>query len=420
MLTALALLLPTNYAPNSDAWNGLNYLEITAQEAKVDLKMTDRLDWDLVRPSKPLIFLAPGDRDNAFNVMDYVLDGGHAVVALEPGSRSPIARLFGVRHVTPPLIHDSYYRDHPAFPQLQAEGEHFLWYNVDQIVLNHPTALTVDPAIRGAVQRHIGFAEPNQSFALEVHRGAGSILFLSDASVFINDMQRLSYGDKQLAANVFRYFCGGDSCEVLVVPPWATETGEYQAEVGGLGGIEQIFARAVEELNALAAPANESLSNRTGVVALALGLLFALSLGAAALLVLGPLPHLSWVRRARRRTPHTELWAHALADSKTQADFTLAAAALGQRTIRRVRELLPKNARVHAGRKALAQEIGARCGDEHAARAARCFERFDASQKAGASGPHPMTVTALSEFEQLWNDSEQVIKALRQSNNARG
>ncbi|HIA00834.1 MAG TPA: hypothetical protein EYN66_02805, partial [Myxococcales bacterium] len=298
LCTLLLAAPPQNYAPGSDAWNGLEYLKTTAAEAKVSIEMPDELDWTKVQLRQTLLFVAPGSRIQGKQIVNFVTDGGHVIVALEAGGGAELLRAFGVKLSPKPVIHDNYYRDHPAFPRLLPSNEHFLWFNVEDIVLNHPTSFQIDPIISDNIEAPIRFAEPSQAFAVELFRGSGNILFVSDASIFINDMQRRSYGNKQLAANLFRYYCSGAECRLTIIPPWAEESGHYLAQgLNTLEGVQNLFGRAVEELNALSEPTNESLSSKVGSQWLTLGLLLSLFVGALGMLWLENKTMQPWLQK---------------------------------------------------------------------------------------------------------------------------
>jgi hypothetical protein len=334
---------------------------------------------------------------------------------VESSAAAPLLAYFGVQLSEGPAIHDTFFSDHPAFPRLLPQGDHFLWFNVEELVLNHPTALHLDPTQTNTVEAPIRFAEPNQAFALEVFRGSGSVLFLSDASIFINDMQRYSYGDKQLVANLFRYYCEGSSCDVTVIPPWAREIGTYHPEgADSIAGIEHLFARAVEELNAQSVPTNESLSNRNGVYWLTLGLLFSLFAGAVSLFWLrGERPQ-RWVQPNLARPTHAEIWAKALAAAQQNADFTGPISALGYRFFGNLRELMgvDLNQADKDTQARFLRSIQEQCSEEVANKARTCILAFEKARKAAERAPHPMAVTSLQQFEQLWDDAQDVIFAL--------
>ena len=89
-----------------------------------------------------------------------------------------------------------------------------------------------------------------QGLIREVRFGAGALLAVGDPSIFLNAMLRRFYGNKQLAANMMRYFCVSDPCTVTLVVPGTTITGRYRAGIGKLGEFPRILDEAVSLINA--------------------------------------------------------------------------------------------------------------------------------------------------------------------------
>ena len=424
-----ALLLTTgggDFAPESDLWNGLSYVNTTAREAKVGLSIETELDWTRVDRDDILVFLNPGDGIRPDDVVNFVLDGGHAIIALDIGADDAVARAFGVQLSARAVVHDLYYRDHPGFPMLARPGAgsresakdedlHFLWFNVEEIILNHPGALEVTGRARrrGSAELILEFAEPGQALVAEVQRGRGYAMFVSDASLFINDMQRHAYGDKQLVANFMRYYCDGDDCRTRLIVPGAKVRGRYGPPgLDSLAGIREITAQAIEELNALVAPAGRWLSSRDVISLLALGLVALLVLGG----VLLPWPRtpnrFPWQSRARYRSSSVDYWVAALSTARAKADFGAASKALRARLERacQARSLSLD------GRDALIAALRGEA-DENAARAAaRCLDVFEAGDAAAAASPRPGSRRITDRrFEQLFIDTQLVIQTLERS-----
>lgn len=438
-LAALTLLVPGDFDAESGAWNGVRYLATTAAEAKVGpgcpdacrpLTVLSELDWSTVKATDVLIFVQPTSGVDSEELLEFVHDGGTAIVAVDRGTSDSLVRAFGLRMAEGPVIHDDYFRDHPAFPRVSApavcsqgrsqaelpEGCHFLWYNVRAranaprdygLVLNHPAALTIDPDARDRWERSviIPFAEPQQAFAVEVQVGSGYALFLSDASVFINDMQRRAYGDKQFVANVMRYYCE-DNCDVKIVLPGTAVGGRYPSRSRrGLGGLEEIFAVGIEELNDLGARVNVWLGTESTLVALAVILLALLLLALGVLPWPSGIPRPVWQTQARYRSSHVDYWVQALSRARSSADFSQAALALADRFDRAT----------------------GRAGGAGASPAAlRCVQTFNkvrarSSNKVGvgvddatahAATEWPEWRMDLEEFQRLWMDCETVLNQL--------
>lgn len=433
LMTTTLLMAAPDFDPQSGAWNGLRYLFTTAEEAKVDLVVaTDRqIDWSVVDTEQVLILVMPDDGVLPKELVEFIHDGGHAIVVVDLGADEAVLEAFGLRLVDAPVVHDAYFRDHPSFPRFPPpggaatahatlEGEqgdadaapHFLWFNVEELVLNHPAAIRVDEDYRGPAhpQVLIEFAEPGQAFAIEVGVGGGYALFLSDASALINDMQRHAYGDKQFAANVLRYYCE-EQCGAILLLPGTTGVGRYpSARRRGLGGLEQLFAVAIEELNGLAEAGNRWLGSREVLFGLVVVVLASLGIGLMLLPWPRPTPNPAWVARGGYRHSHTDYWVSALGRARSTADFSAAATALGGLFLRRLEGHLQVPSHDLEGEDvaALAAQIGRKApGTEEVA--LRCLRTFNKVRPHPAGGRGPRERLGVSEFERLYNECETVL-----------
>ena len=357
MALALSLASPgQDFDPQSNEWNGMSYLSTTAKEAEVTLQFPDTFSWESVGPTDVLFFANPSDAVSPDTLLNFVKDGGRMVIALDGGATDAVPSRFGLMVDEKAVIHSTYYRDHVRFPLLSADSTHFLWFNVREVILNHPVALRLDPGRKESlnIEPIIDFHEPGQFFAVEWSYGEGRALFLSDASILINEMQQRSYGSKQLTANVLRYYCNTaqqDGCTVLFVSPSATIVGEYLGDhKPGLDNLEMVFAKAVDKLNGQSARINAWLSDALrhetvlwGLLAVFVFVLFLLRRRREA-------DRLTWllVEGTRRSAP--QVAAKALALRRTGADFRRPALVLVRRVVDRLEKLLPSDMHALAGR----------------------------------------------------------------------
>jgi hypothetical protein len=338
-ILAAAVAMGGDFDPSSKAWNGTGYLETTAREARVIVTLApDELDWSTVDREESLLLLAPGPQTDIAALRTFVSDGGHLVVALDRGSDPALAEAFGLRLLSEPVIHDDYFEDHPGFPRISPPAEdgvkpHFLWYNVNSVVLNHPTALAIADSVGRRAPAHvlIPFAEPDQAFAIEVQLGDGYALFVADASIFINEMQRQAYGDKQFVANVLRYYCE-DLCATLAVGPNAVHRGTYRPATGtGFGGLGRVLKLAVDEINELVAGLGKHLGAEEMLFALSVSLLGILLFGSGLLPWPRAVQPFEWQNGPTGRPSDVAYQARALARARDRADFSAPARALMER-----------------------------------------------------------------------------------------
>ncbi len=346
------------FSASDGQWNALGYLGVTATEARVELVTLvpgkDRFDWSTL-PSggdeRPVLLFLGSRRIDADALTDFLDDGGDVIVAVDVAPPDAALEALGLRVSPEGVAHDRFHREHPAFPELTrpreltSDEQRFLWYNVESIVLNHPVALVIDTA-RDARRRGgpatplASYSEPERHAAVEVRRGAGIALILADASLFIDEMQQRSYGDKQLVANALRYHCAEPPCRgaqpcpprpcrVIVIPEGVAHIGQYAGtRVTSVASFERFFGRAVDALHALAVDGN----SQVGIPLVLRWTTRALTL-ALAVTVLGVL--FVFASPKARARPSVRLWggepldrAAALLRDRHSADYSRPARAL--------------------------------------------------------------------------------------------
>ncbi len=356
---------PGGPARGDEAWDGIGYLETTAREARVELTLRSPLDLSRLEPDDVVFAIAPSDALLSALAV-FVEDGGAAVILLEANASEGALAEYGVAPEAEPRA-NRYHLDHPGFPVLEAPlpdepgprgslDPHFVWYNVKEVILNHPVGLRPlsPPPPRTTVAPLIGFSgglrsrssdgtprhdapllalspeEAKASFVVEVAFGRGRALLVGDSSLAINDMQRHAYGDKQFVANLLRYFCGPEECRVLGVAPGGPVVGAYESRHGKrFFGLEGAVDKGLVALNDLATMANAALATpRTATTLRWLGLAAALLLAGVLAGRLAPRPLAPAAPQVEPAPPDSETWARALVAGGRSASFDRPARAL--------------------------------------------------------------------------------------------
>lgn len=239
LVAASTLASASEYTSSNADWHGLGYLEVTAREARVTLDAQPVLDWGVVTPKTNLLILYPSSPPPAGPLMSFLKEGGEVIIADDHGASGELLEALGVERVSPSLsMHGAFHGEGTAFPIFKATRDHFLFYNVDSVVGNHPSALT------GAGVPVLSFEAPGEHLVIEVAVGKGRALVLADPSLLLNDMLRSFYGNKQFAANLLRVFCDADPCVVKVLGPKVEYRGTYQPATAGFRRFNQRFNEA--------------------------------------------------------------------------------------------------------------------------------------------------------------------------------
>ena len=284
LLWAAALGAPEvhaeDYSRSEDAWNGVGYLITTGQEARVNVTLSPTLDLSRLRPSDVLMWLYPQARMPVDDLTQFVREGGRMVLADDVGAGDVMFDALGLTRSAPEDLAKvdglgPTYAEHYALPMVSPDSEHFLFFNVEQVVANHPALLTGgDPVLP--------LKQAPGSLIVEVEYGEGAVLAVGDPSLFLNSMLRRFYGNKQLAANIMRYYCAQDPCEVRLVLPETRIEGRYRSGLGRLGALPRVLDEAVLLINGALRSVDTGVGNPPWPLALVLVLL-----GLAALVVRG-------------------------------------------------------------------------------------------------------------------------------------
>jgi hypothetical protein len=266
-----------DYGLDAESWNGVGYLLATAAEAKVELEPVDVLDAGRLRPGNVLVWLAPPADLPVEALLAFVHDGGFLVLADDGGAADGLLAALGVeRSPGASTSHAEWYQAAEGIPLLTPRREHFLFFNVEQVAANYPSVL------RGAGDPVLTFDDPADALIVERRHGQGSVLLIADPSVFLNEMLRRFYGNKQLAANALRLYCDAPSCRARLLGPATRVVGAYRPGVGRLGRLPVFAEEAATALNTLLAAVDRQLAERPLSTVIAWALLLAL-VGAVAL-----------------------------------------------------------------------------------------------------------------------------------------
>lgn len=249
---------PKDYSLDAEPWNGLGYLLTTASEARVDLQVTPSLDLDTLEPDDTVFIIYPTGPLPVDDLLAFVDSGGYLVVADDHGSSGPLLAAAGL-DLDPrgPTQHGRSYHDLEGLPVLRPSGQHFLFFNVDEIVANYPGVLR---ARTTDIRPILSFDGGREHLIAESPLGSGSLLAISDPSLFLNEMQRRFYGNKQLAANVLRFYCQREPCRARLLAPGSKLTGHYDARKHRLGTLPRDLEEAIASIDDALADASEQLA----------------------------------------------------------------------------------------------------------------------------------------------------------------
>lgn len=233
-----------DYGLENEEWNGLGQFLRLARAQGATLQPTTALDFSTLTPEDRLILLFPTQEIDTEELANFVIDGGRVLLADDFGTSDKILERLGISRVDASSVrHDAYYLDRPGLPLFKPGGRHALLEGVQEVVANHPSALTTQG---GAI---LPYAEPGTGLAYDMRLGRGKVVVVGDASLFINHM--IGVKDNRIfLRNALDYLClDAEPCAPLLVVGEVEVSGSYQTQHSPQDDVGAWFEDGLEELN---------------------------------------------------------------------------------------------------------------------------------------------------------------------------
>lgn len=203
-------LADEDFAPSSEAWNGLEAFVSLALASGHVIEIPQEVDVDALGTEDALVIIHPTGPLPVAELTRFLRAGGRLAIVDDYGTGD---RLLGAFQITrEPVVPDATalsLRDDPELRIATPTGAHPLTLDVRALGTNHPSAL------RHAHLEPVFSFSDGQALMLAGAVGAGRLIAISDASVFINDMLRLD-GNRRLASNLVSYLADGDADRVVL------------------------------------------------------------------------------------------------------------------------------------------------------------------------------------------------------------
>jgi hypothetical protein len=189
----------TDYDPYSESWTGLASFKALAEGLGFNVDIRTQLEWGELTANDILFVVYPLAKVEPGKLSAFIQAGGHAVVADDFGDSKDALAALGLLRAEVVTPRASRYQDGRVWaPIALPKGDHELARDIDEVVTNHPAALT---QVEGATVI-LGFDD--SAVVVAGVRGTGRFVAVSDPSIFINRM--LQYpGNVQLTTNILRW-----------------------------------------------------------------------------------------------------------------------------------------------------------------------------------------------------------------------
>ena len=263
MISVSASAAVGDFDATGRGWNGLSHLLETAAEARVEVDVHTRLDFATLDVSKPLFIVAPKvalDVHGRRQIERFLAAGGRVIIADDFRRGRSWMAVVGIEVALRPGPAPGYQSglshlptmgriEEPELAGREGPYRRFLGYEVVEVVLNHPAALIAAASPVAGYRLHFRgpFEDGVRAWMIEATSARGRMLAISDSSLFINMMLRRFHGNKQLAANVLRYYCGEKrSCSVMLVSNVSEMTGTFAPSLPA-DGVDNSANRKIRE-----------------------------------------------------------------------------------------------------------------------------------------------------------------------------
>jgi hypothetical protein len=185
-----------DYLPDSPEWNGLADFFALARGLGLSPEARGEITWDELDDNTVLVVLYPRAALDEAAFVGWLQGGGRLLLGDDFGSAGPLLGRLGLTRHSGPAPAAKLYQDNPDLPIARPLGASELTAGVGAVITNHPAWL------RGELDPVLGFGDRDLVCATGTV-GTGTVVVLSDPSVFINNMLEFG-GNLAFATNVLR------------------------------------------------------------------------------------------------------------------------------------------------------------------------------------------------------------------------
>lgn len=234
---------PASFSLYNGAWDGGSDVRGVASDEGASVTVVgSTAEYDRVPPAETTAFVLSPDReydaDDVEELREFVAAGGTLVVAEDVGPHgNELLAALGVaaRVDGAPLRDEEFYGSSPAFPEATEVSEHPLTAGVDQLTLNHGTAVEPNGATVLVRSSELAYLDTDrdgevdrgepigaQPVAVTERVGDGRVVVVGDPSIFVNAMLERG-GNRRFARNLVadREHVVADHSHADRVPPLA-------------------------------------------------------------------------------------------------------------------------------------------------------------------------------------------------------
>ena len=400
-----------DYDPQSTAWNGMASFVALAEGMGFEVTPVATLEWSDLTEDDILVLVYPLQRVDPSRLSSFVQAGGNVVLADDFGEGREAMSALGLLRAEVTTPQGSRFQDDHLWAPIATvrAPDHPIAAGVDDVVTNHPAALT---HVDGATEV-IGF--DTGAIVVAGERGTGRFVAIADPSILINRMQSFP-GNVAVATNVLRWLSrDGHARHVVLLRGDVPMFGDPRPYIADPHAGE--VGKSVADLNdwlserrawLLTPPAMRTLAALLAIALLGLAI-FALPVRR------GPRIDGAWLRFGR---PARRDDAHVLIDAAERGTGpTLVLASVLRDHVQRLLELeLAHGEPLYSlTQQELVAQLTQKLGDEAGAAIGRVYRRLRAlPSRSQAAAPWSAGQLTRRDFDALYRDVAELCRTLGQ------
>jgi hypothetical protein len=248
---------------NDETWQGMSGLYAIARSVAGAnrTKLTATIDYEKLNPADALLIVHPQVHLDDSSLSAFIQAGGRVAVLDDFGDSEPFLERFSVHRLPAPTNPANRLRDNVHLPiatpvenSTGTDGvqRHPIVKNIDQVVLNHPTALD-NPGLTAVLELRTkdSGAVPIAITGVVGTERPGRLFAMSDPSALMNLMLRYP-GNRNFAQGLVNYLTEDDGRagkgQLYIVTNRFEQSGQFGMGLGPMSDARRTIERLIREL----------------------------------------------------------------------------------------------------------------------------------------------------------------------------
>ena len=237
-------LMAGDYGIENVRWNGLSDFVGLANSLGHPVRPGSGLDLSKLQPNDRVIVVYPTRDLDRKALASFVIDGGKVLLVDDFGASDSFLERLGISRVPMRRMnHTEHYLGRPGLPIFRPKGKHALLEGVDEVVANHPAALTTQG---GAI---LPYDQDEHGLVYDMRLARGKVIVVGDASLLINHMLRVA-DNRKFVGNTINYLCDGvPDCRPYLLVGEFELTGTYHSVNEPDDSVSDAVTEAIDWMN---------------------------------------------------------------------------------------------------------------------------------------------------------------------------